>query len=296
MPNSTIPPTLAEHLTSGLCVPWCGAGVSIPSGLPSWNSLVEALIDAAANYGLASAQEVELRDLMATGAYEDVVEFCRDHLGEGEYRTYLERMFSAARTPTPLHDRVAGWRVPAILTSNYDRLIETALTRRTGHLANVLTGDDVQTLWRHFSRGEFFLLKVHGDIVRPATVVLTMRDYTRHVFGNLPFMTFLQRLVLSRSLLFIGSSLNDLYIRRLLEETTFLTGGIGMPHFALLPNPGPIRARLLRDRFNIIALGYDPAAYNGSHETAILKMLDGIEAMAGPSLLATEDKAVAPDI
>jgi hypothetical protein len=243
------------------------------------------MLEAAVNYGVTANQEGELREMLAAREFEDVVEFCRDHLGEGEYRTYLERMFGSSLKPSIVHDRIASWKVPALLTTNYDRLIETALTRHSGSLPHVLTGDDVQTLWRHFSRGEFFLLKVHGDIVRPNTVVLTMRDYTKHVFGNMPFMTFLQRVVLSRSLLFIGSSLNDIYIRRLLEETTFLTGGVGMPHFALLPNPGPIRSRLLRDRFNIVALSYDPLAYNGSHETAIMKMIDEIERLAGPNLV-----------
>src|SRR4029078_11356490 len=106
--------------------------------------------------------------------------------------------------------------VPAILTSNYDRLLETSVAKLTGSLARVLTSQDSTTLWTHLAKREFFILKVHGDITKPDSVVFTSRDYTNHVFGNLPFMTFLQRLLLGHSVLFIGSSLSDIYMRRIL--------------------------------------------------------------------------------
>ena len=270
-----IPPTLVDNLRNGLCVPWCGAGISIPSGMPSWYQLVNEIIAASRSYGLNDSQESELQEMLQGGALEDVVDFCRDFLGEGEYRNFLQRILEAGRQPSSIHRLIADWPVPAILTSNYDRLIEAAITQKTGNIPKVLTADDTQTLWQHFAKDEYFVLKVHGDIVRPPTVVLTSRDYTNHVFGNLPFMTFLQRVVLSRSVFFVGSSLQDIYLRRILEETTYMTGGVGMPHFALLPNPGTIRSRLLRDRYNIIVVPYDPDSYS-SHEEAVVETLSGI--------------------
>jgi SIR2-like protein len=118
-------------------------------------------------------------------------------------------------------------------------------------MPTVLTNHDTTVLWRRLSRQEQFILKVHGDITRPDTVVLSARDYTEHIFGNLPFMQFPQRVIMSSSILFIGSSLFDIYLRRILEESRFLSGGIGMQHFALIGHTGPIRARLLRERYNV---------------------------------------------
>lgn len=40
----------------------------------------------------------------------------------------------------------------------------------------------------------------------------------------------------------------------MLEETAFMTKGVGLPHFAILPGAGPIRSRLLRERLNIHVL------------------------------------------
>lgn len=275
MSNVLIPPTLLEHLSNRLCVPWCGAGVSIPAGLPSWSGLVQAMVDAAKDNGLGETQLTELKQMVEARAYEDVIDFCRDFLGEGEYRTFLERFIGTHQTPATLHELAIQLPTPAMLTSNYDRLLETALTRKTNQLPVVLTADDTQTLWRHFAKGEFFLLKVHGDIMRPNTVVLTSRDYTQHVFGNLPFMTFMQKLLLSHSVLFFGSSLSDIYMKRILEEITFMTGGVGMPHYALLPYCGPIRAKLLRERYNITAISYDPMM-EGSHDKTLASILERI--------------------
>jgi hypothetical protein len=140
----------------------------------------------------------------------------------------------------------------------------------------VLTADDTPTLWRHFAKDEFFILKVHGDIQRPNTVVLTSRDYTKHVFGNLPFMSFLQRVFMGRSILFMGSSLTDVYLRRILEETTYTMGGAGMPHFAVLGGTGSIRAKLLRDRYNIHVITYD-RAFHGDHGQALQMILATIQ-------------------
>jgi len=264
-----LPQTLIEHFNLGRCIPWCGAGVSVASNLPTWGGLIDQFFSACEDAGM---QEENIREVKSLEA-EEAVEVCRDFLGENEYRSFLERVLGAgAAAPNMLHEKIVKLPVPAILTTNYDRLLETAIAKRTGGIPRVLTADDTQSLWKAIAKEEFFLLKVNGDIARPNTVVLTSRDYTRHVFGNPTFMAVVQRIILSYSILFIGSSLSDVYLRRILEETTYMTGQTGMSHFALLPNVGPIRAKLLRDRYNINVIRYD--LQNGDHMTGLCDVLD----------------------
>jgi hypothetical protein len=213
-----IPASLKEYMSSRLCIPWCGAGISKTAGLPTWAELVSEMIKATEG-GITEQQRNELQDLFKRSEYENIVDFCRDSLGEGEYRDVLNRALDKGK-PGRLHEFIVQLPVPAILTSNYDRLLETSVAKLTGSLARVLTSQDSTTLWKHLAKREFFILKVHGDITKPDSVVFTSRDYTNHVFGNLPFMTFLQRLLLGHSVLFIGSSLSDIYMRCILEETT----------------------------------------------------------------------------
>jgi hypothetical protein len=218
-----------------------------------WRELVRSLIAACEQSGLSPDEKEQLDGLEQAGYLDDVTDFCRDFLGEGEYRDFLSRVF-AGREPSPTHQELVKLSVPAIMTTNYDPLLEQAFASEYGRIPTVLTSHDGNTLWRRFARNEFFILKVHGHIDRPDTIVLSSHDYAQHVFGNLAFMQFLQRLFATTSVLFVGTSLADPYIRRILEETMFLTEGVGMPHYAVLPLTGTVHARLLRDRFNIHVL------------------------------------------
>lgn len=247
-----LPDGLVQSMRSGLCVTWCGAGVSMTAGLPGWNSLARELIDMSEREaGLGTAETEELRNLADRGDFDDVMDYCRSTLGEGTYRDVLSSLFERTSQPSELHRLVTSLPTVATFTTNYDRLLESGYVEAFGSMPTVLTNRDTTTLWRRFSRREQFILKVHGDITRPETVVLSTRDYTEHIFGNLPFMQFLQRVLMSTTVLFLGSSITDIYLRRLLEETVVLTGGLGMQHYAVLIDCGPIRARLLRERFNV---------------------------------------------
>ncbi len=257
MNSLKIPQTLVEHLQSGLCVAWCGAGMSIASGLPTWLQLVNEFIVACSSSGLSADDYDELRSMQEAGQLDDVIDYCRDFLGEGEYRQFLARLFENSGPPSELHQKIIRLPFPAILTTNYDRLIEQTIAQQTSTIPTILTNHDVTPLWRRTSKNEFFVLKVHGDIDRPDTVVLSSQDYTQHVFGNLPFMQFIQRLFMSKTVLFLGTSLQDVYIRRFLEETRYLTKGVGMPHFALIYRAGNIQARLLRDRYNVTVISIE---------------------------------------
>jgi SIR2-like domain len=278
MSGIVIPRTLKDHLKRGLCIPWCGAGLSMPAGLPSWDNLVRQMIEVSREHGLGEPEYEELVSLYQARFYDDVIDYCRQTLGEGEYRQFLDDTFGSGIAHSYLHEEVASLDVPAIFTTNYDRLLEAALIKRGVSLPTVLTSHDTTTLWRRTARDEFFILKVHGDITRPDTVVLSSKDYTEHVFGNLAFMQYLQRVLLSKSFLFIGTSLNDVYVRRILEESAFLTRGVGMPHFAVLANTGAIRSKLLRERFNIHVITFDSVASKGGFESAMREVFAKLKA------------------
>ena len=204
------------------------------AGLPSWHELATSMIAACDRHGLDPSTKAELSDLTQQGSLDDVLEYCRDFMGEGVYRDFLSQVFESSSVKSTIHQLVMQLPTTATFSTNYDRLLETSHVEAHGSLPTVLTNHDVTSLWRRASRREPFILKVHGDITRPETVVLTGRDYTQHIFGNLPFMQFLQRTLMSSSVLFLGTSLSDDYLRRILEEVAVLTGGLGMQHYAIM--------------------------------------------------------------
>ncbi len=249
-----IPESLVENLCSGLSVAWCGAGTSITSGLPTWQELLHRLIETCRNAGLNNEEINELHTMRERGDVDDVADYCRMFLGEGEYRQFLERLFNNTGKPSDIIYKLIELPFSIILTANYDKVIEQAIANKKSTFPDVFTNQDVNSIWRRMAKKEFFILKVHGDINRPETVVLSAQDYIKHVFGNASFMQYIQRLFMSHTVLFIGSSLRDLYIRRILEEISYLTDGFGMPHFALLYQPGKVESRMLRERFNVTVI------------------------------------------
>jgi hypothetical protein len=255
MTTNKLPESLIEHFGKGLCIPWCGAGVSADLGLPTWSDMVKQLITLARQLGLDEAAVTEVESLHGNGAFEDVLDFCREHIGANEYQVYLNSTFGGMREPTALHHHVVALGTP-IFTTNYDRMFEAAF-QRTGATPPVLTGRDIADVWRKFARGETFLLKLHGSIESIGTVVLSRRDYTRHIFGNQAFMQFVRTVFMTRSVLFIGTALGDHYLRRYLEESAFVTGGMAMPHYAFMVRPGRIYTTQMRERFNIRVIGCD---------------------------------------
>lgn len=275
---AAIPNALVEQIKAGLCVIWCGAGLSVSSGLPTWPLLILRMVQACAENGLSKSELEELNELQDSGYLDDVADFCRSFLGEPEYRELLRRVFEPGNLSSVLCQKLLEIPFSAILTTNYDKLIEHAVAHRNSKIPPVLTNRDAPTLWRRLARKEFFILKVHGDIEQPETIVLSSKDYTDHVFGNLHFIAFLQHLLTAKSVLFIGTSFTEPYVLRLLEETRFLTAGIGLQHFALLPDAGRIRSRLLRDRYNVAVISYDPEKYGeyGGHAMAIQKLFEEI--------------------
>lgn len=185
MVEQMIPDTLIEHLRSGLCVAWCGAGVSLMSGMPTWQQLVEEIVRVCEKSGIGKVEADELHLMLCQRYYDDIVDYCREFLRE-QYWECLVRIFRATQHPSSLHSQLAKLPFSAILTTNYDKIIENLIAQRTGQIPLVLTGarEEASELWRRFARNEFFVLKVHGDIDRPATIVLSSRDYTELVFGQ----------------------------------------------------------------------------------------------------------------
>ncbi len=268
-----LPGKLVECMASGLSIPWCGSGISVESKLPTWAGLVRSMMEEA-SIGLTEEEKGELDGLYKQRAFEDIVDYCRRRMRDQTYRDFLISALDHG-IPNDIHCAVVRLPVPAILTTNYDRLLETAFAQTRGLLPRVNTANDAPALWERLARREFFILKVHGDLTRFETLVFTSRDYTEQLFGNHPFMAFLKRLMLSHSFLFIGASLLDFYTRRILEETSYMTRGAGLPHFAILPNVGSVQSKILLDRYNIQAISY-PVRTDADHKPRILEILEAL--------------------
>ena len=97
------------------------------------------------------------------------------------------------------------------MTTNYDQLYEQAVAARGSQVARVLPGAPAPG-------ADSWVLKLHGDVVRPQSIVLTRSSFVRFDSTTRPAGALLQTLLMTRHLLVVGASLEDDNVVRLMHE------------------------------------------------------------------------------
>ena len=194
-----------ESIVQQKPVLWVGAGLSVAAGYPSTGAIVSAM------------REVADRDLPGD-EFTAVVDAFVGAVGPGEVGDVLQVPFQAPHEPTPTHTAIARLaatgRFTAIVTTNYDDLLERALAAAGVKVV-------VQTLERNAAvreqDGALRLYKLHGSYTDWYDVILSGRSYAdfdaRHDFLRRQFDVLLQQ----HPLLFTGCSLQDPRVLQWLE-------------------------------------------------------------------------------
>lgn len=198
MSGGSAPAALVRLVTRRRPVVWVGAGASIAAGLPSAWQLATGMWD---RFGLDPRP--------ALGDAYALVDAFHARYGGGELEDALSHLVPTGVRPAAVHHAVARLaargRIAALVTTNYDRLLEHALDAAgVTHLPQVLDRavhlpDD----------GRLRLLKVHGDLGDWRHVVLTGRSYAEFADRYRRLVAQLDLLLVQRPLLFVGCSLLD---------------------------------------------------------------------------------------
>lgn len=113
--------------------------------------------------------------------------FCREELGGRLYSGALAKQVRDDDAPCPKPTQaVAATPFSDIVTIDYDKLLERA-HRTTGAKPRAPTHHDTGMLGPLLFNGDSSILKAHGDVDRPETVVLTADDYRRVTHANEAF-------------------------------------------------------------------------------------------------------------
>lgn len=124
---------------------------------------------------------------------------------------------------SPMLRGLAELGFPVVISTNYDRLFEDALEDAGKHPRWVIYTPDRErtTDYQDPSVAEPVVFKIHGDITKPNTLVITDEDYIQFVLRMNskrpydPIPLTLQRLLTDWTTLFVGYSLLDFNLRLL---------------------------------------------------------------------------------
>lgn len=217
-----VPEELLKAFHKGEGVLWLGAGTSLGSGLPTWRSLIEAMVGYLNRQGAMSETALTHAD-----SYLDIAELFRATVGPNEFYSFLRSQI-AGKSPDTIwsteNDTLSAvaemanrfWPKPGLVmvSTNYDNLLEDLVNaRHAKRVRTIISDTDLATA--SFGK-ELCLLKPHGDIAQPNSIVITFSDYCTFAQQKSAFVNTLSELLASRTVLFVGYGLGDFTFNALL--------------------------------------------------------------------------------
>ena len=217
-------------------VPFVGAGLSAEFGYPTW---AHFLRKAAEQFGISS----EVDALLTEQRFEEAAEAFTVRVPKA-FDDFLREQFNVEMLFRPLPKgavrhltRIARG---IVLTTNFDRVLETAFEDGGRPFEDILGGSSIYGASRAIQLNDRILLKLHGDVKKLESRILTLTEYVSAYGGtepgrvdlDRPLPRVLSQALASRPLFFLGCSLNG-------DRTTRVVAQIaekfpGTVHFALL--------------------------------------------------------------
>lgn len=277
----TVTPEWSEVLVDRIAhqdfVLFVGAGLSSNSKNsngdmpPRWKGLLEALRDKFATSSQSLLKEVNraMRSGDLLLAAELLENYCETKGRLDDFRAEIARLTDGGQEShlvfqkNSLHDLISDLFPRIIVTTNYDKILERHF--QAGYKTLTYDQDDIAS---HVRQGKYLLIKLHGSVDDPTKMILTRMDFTRLRKSGRNTLDTLEALLLTRTALFIGYSLDDPDLRLLLENQ-FGAKGSRPGHFLLASTKtSDAQRHLLKN-----AYGVNVVEYSGDHREGVERSL-----------------------
>lgn len=281
-----IPEMLVRRVREKKCVLFVGAGLSAQAGdgtcLPTWKVLLERMVDWSIKHRIPlRADPSELAEVIGKGRLLVVAQELQESLG-GQLNACLSDVLHSGDTrPSDAHRSLCGTDWVAVLTSNYDALIEGAYAvELEGVLPPVFSANGVNHAIDCLRNSKFFVFKVHGDLNIPGSIALGNRDYSRLMYLSPAYRSFLETVFASYTVLFVGFGGNDPDLDAVVDRLSAIYERSIGQHFLLI-SEGEFtaleRRRLLEDkRLDCITYKQD------AHHSQVGEFLKALSLRAAP--------------
>lgn len=220
-----------------------GAGVSRNSGVCSWWELVKDIADKVGVNKCASCviknvkckkcgEQIELCDLnenecelkydFSAEDFLRIPQHFYESLGDSEeerlpYYQFLKDKFCGNEYESNIIDEIIVKLQPEhIITTNYDHLLESVKDPSITKYAVITRDEDILS-----KKGRNYIIKMHGDIDDIENIVLKEEDYLNYSQKHIIIETFIKSLLIDKTFLFVGYSLNDNNLKLIMSYIDF---------------------------------------------------------------------------
>lgn len=229
------------HHEGNLCL-FVGAGVSMSCGLPDWNTLSERII-AKTWPDRVSRMDIErmmIRSHLSKQTPLDAMRLARRANGDSFNAIVSDALYSTGVALSPTVDAIVSLdNMRRICCFNYDDVLEEAYSRSGIKYRPLMAGDELP-----LQSDEVLIFHPHGFLPRSTfsrsyldePIILSEDDYHRLYAAPYSWPNIIQiTLLMSFSVLFVGCSMSDPGMRRLLDLSRQMRAA--HKHYALIKDP-----------------------------------------------------------
>ena len=249
LPN--IPSDLFDSFTKNQVHLFIGSGVSSASGIISWNDLLTEMKDIIRDENSIYNGD-DLESFLSSDDHLDIADLFKETLKDVAYYRFLRKHFRRQVKLSALHKAIAKLPVKTILTSNYDKLIELAFRSNNNIDPSVII---YPNQLGYIDESELRIIKIHGDIDHPNSIILTRSDYANYSSRYEEFELQFKHSINDYTMLFIGFGLSDKNFRKIYDDARQFYDSGKRQAYALMVGTNSVERQLWeKDGLTIIPL------------------------------------------
>jgi hypothetical protein len=197
-----------------------GAGVSKISKYPDWKELIDSFSE---ELGLEVKNQYSTEELLSIPQkyYYSI------NTDDNKYYELLDSKLDIENINSNyIHDLILMMKPSKIITTNFDNLIEKAISKNALFYDVISSDEDVANI-----KSTNYLLKVHGDL-KKRNIVLKEEDYLSYSDNFKLIETLLKSIFATNTIIFIGYRLEDYNMKLILNWVRNLQGeNFNTPYF-----------------------------------------------------------------
>ncbi|SHM15459.1 SIR2 family protein [Rhizobacter sp. OV335] len=268
---------LVDDVARRRAVLFIGAGASRwakPASGGSFKDWTQFLIAANAKISIRRVRTL-IADLISAQEYLLASELLKSNLSD-EWIELLKSEFQQVAEVSRLHKALIDLNPRVVVTTNFDKLIETAWSTASGDNYPTVVTEIDGNAFRLFRDDEKYLIKLHGSIDTPQGIVFDKTSYQGAAFNNRYYADILATLLLTHTFIFVGFSMMDPAVTMIVESAAYRFPST-RPHYIFqsgkaIPEVDGLWKRLRK----LYVLRYSDA----DHHAALAEQLEELGAMA----------------
>lgn len=201
-------------------------------------------------------------------------ELIRDLIGKDKWHDCLKAEFSQAGECSDLHRAIVGLKQRITITTNFDKLFEAAwqlCNPEAAYWPQVISKID-KNIFKVLRDNAEYIIKLHGTIDNPEELIFAKSEYNRKAFNDWAYRTFIETVLMTYTIIFIGFSMKDPAISYVVEMYAQRLPD-ARPHYIFLGGEYPDRyIELMKNVRRLFIIPYSEEK-NHSHLSELLKDL-----------------------